>query len=530
MSKQRDWLLSKKWGYAASVALVPYAILKTLWANGLAFMVSGKGIEELHASIRANADPVSKWLYANGIDTTAVLALIASLLALALVRERGRKLPRRLLLASAFLGGSFLIIICFANFYKLFAGDIRLSDAAEFDPLVLPVVYGGFFAWGITISMAALSFGVRTRELPVRSSPGRWKRWPEWARRAALGWTAIYGALGVYWSLGGSGFPFGLSNDPQAQSLLFKHAAAATGGPVIAMLCMIGVIALYLFKFRMNGVARTILLAYAWAFSTILCFLVLDARPLIIAAYAPVSLIGALFGRPVPFFDALTWPVVNQFICLAGGLLWAAAALSFQRYTSGACLYCGRRSGAGHWMASSSGVRWGRRAAYCAIIAPLYYDITRIAWLLGFPLGISDEMLRDLQETGADAIGAGLALVSIGGAFLTRGLIKPWGETFPRRFPLLAGKRVPPAMAIVPAGLVSILLIVTGIQVFAGFWAIGDFRNWGATTPLLLMPVWGVALGIATVFYYCRRQGKCERCGFLPASGIAATSGDASAL
>ncbi|SFJ39899.1 hypothetical protein SAMN02799624_04308 [Paenibacillus sp. UNC496MF] len=162
MTKQRTWWLSKKWGYAASVALLPYAVLKTLWANGVVILASGKGIEQLHASMKTSADPISAFLYAKGIDITVVLALIASTLAVALVKDWGRRIPRWMLIIPAGVGGTFFISICLATFYKMAVGTIRMTDTPEFDPWVLLPVYGGFFAWGIAISMAAFSFGIRT--------------------------------------------------------------------------------------------------------------------------------------------------------------------------------------------------------------------------------------------------------------------------------------------------------------------------------------------------------------------------------
>ena len=38
-------------------------------------------------------------------------------------------------------------------------------------------------------------------------------------------------------------------------------------------------------------------------------------------------------------------------------------------------------------------------------------------------------------------------------------------------------------------------------------------KNWAALAPELLWPVWGAALGAATLAYYCRRRGKCRHCG-----------------
>ncbi|MBO1581912.1 hypothetical protein [Bacillus sp. XF8] len=170
-----EWWLSKKWGYAASVALIPYAILKTLWAFGVPLLVSENGVEALHASMRTNADQVSRFLYSYGVDLTVILAIIASLLALALVRPwgviipkrlpgiGGRKVPGWLLLIPAWLGGLTFTSVCIVTFYKLIVGSIRLSDIQDFEPGVIIPVYGGFFIWGVTISLAALSYQIRTR-------------------------------------------------------------------------------------------------------------------------------------------------------------------------------------------------------------------------------------------------------------------------------------------------------------------------------------------------------------------------------
>ena len=48
------------------------------------------------------------------------------------------------------------------------------------------------------------------------------------------------------------------------------------------------------------------------------------------------------------------------------------------------------------------------------------------------------------------------------------GLVQRWGEVFPRWMIGLAGHRVPIALAVVPASLASVLLIVGGIGIWAG--------------------------------------------------------------
>ncbi len=54
------------------------------------------------------------------------------------------------------------------------------------------------------------------------------------------------------------------------------------------------------------------------------------------------------------------------------------------------------------------------------------------------------------------------------GAVLTLGLVQRWGEVFPRWMIGLAGCRVPIALAVVPASLVSVLLVVGGVVIWSG--------------------------------------------------------------
>jgi hypothetical protein len=137
---------------------------------------------------------------------------------------------------------------------------------------------------------------------------------------------------------------------------------------------------------------------------------------------------------------------------------------------------------------------------------------------LGIPLGISEDFLREGQADGAWWVGAALGAVAVSGAILTLGLIQRWGEIFPRWLPFLGGKRVPPALAIVPAALVSILVTTAGLMfvrlTLLGGFSLGDGivltlgEDWAAIAPELLWPIWGVALGAATLAYYLRRRGE----------------------
>ncbi len=135
-------------------------------------------------------------------------------------------------------------------------------------------------------------------------------------------------------------------------------------------------------------------------------------------------------------------------------------------------------------------------------------------------LGVGDFTRR---FPGTSAVGAALGTVAVGGALLILGLIQWWGEVFPHWLPFLGGKRVPIALAVIPATLVSILVTTAGLMfvrlVIAGNAGvivpaldINLDENWATLAPELLWPLWDVALGAATLAYYYRRRRRCLHC------------------
>ena len=149
---------------------------------------------------------------------------------------------------------------------------------------------------------------------------------------------------------------------------------------------------------------------------------------------------------------------------------------------------------------------------------------------MGFPLGISEKVLREGQEVGRWWAGAALATLAVGGAVLKLGLVQRWGEVFPRWMPFLLGNRVPIPLAVVPASLVTVLVTTAGL-IFVRLTLTGRLgailgegvlsaENWAALAPELLWPLWGAALGVATLAYYYRRRGKCEHCGRVSRAGL----------
>src|SRR5512142_1490251 len=80
---------------------------------------------------------------------------------------------------------------------------------------------------------------------------------------------------------------------------------------------------------------------------------------------------------------------------------------------------------------------------------------------------MTEETLRRGQESGTWTSGLFLSTFGLVGAVLMLGLVQRWGEVFPRWMIGLAGRRVPIALAVVPASLVSVLLIVGGIGIWS---------------------------------------------------------------
>ena len=142
-----------------------------------------------------------------------------------------------------------------------------------------------------------------------------------------------------------------------------------------------------------------------------------------------------------------------------------------------------------------------------AAAGPLPYGLLRLSWLTPWPLVSPEEDLPpELRLWGLLLGGAALL-----GSVLTLGLVRPWGETFPRWFPVLAGRPVPVAAAVVPGGLVAGLVSAAAIPMLrlallpaadevsgglglwerVGFALVFPFWVWG---PALALAVWGYAL------------------------------------
>ncbi len=187
-------------------------------------------------------------------------------------------------------------------------------------------------------------------------------------------------------------------------------------------------------------------------------------------------------------------------LVLAVGSLWATVGFQALAGTSA-------MDRATAWV-----VRHRRAITIVAATGPLPYALIRLTWLtpwpqLGFELDLSTRIWGLTLSSGAWL-----------GVFLTIGLIRPWGEVFPRWMPGLAGRRVPIAAAAVPGGLIAATVTFAAVPMLIMFgeqgWANGlmgaiAFPCW----------YWGPALALAVWGYVAHRTQTDRLAEGVPASG-----------
>ncbi|MBV6700666.1 hypothetical protein KV557_26800 [Kitasatospora aureofaciens] len=163
--------------------------------------------------------------------------------------------------------------------------------------------------------------------------------------------------------------------------------------------------------------------------------------------------------------------------------------------------------------------RWAVRAAHVVPLVTLPSGLWRVALVAGLAgwgeveaMGVAEK----LYILGISAVAEGLA-------FLTLGLVRPWGEVLPRWVPVLGGRRVPARFAVVTAGVGAAL--VMAFCVYYPLNALVLHTHFGPTVggqdtvalphglPLLALIVcyaplvaWGPLLAAVTVAYHRRRR------------------------
>jgi len=141
-------------------------------------------------------------------------------------------------------------------------------------------------------------------------------------------------------------------------------------------------------------------------------------------------------------------------------------------------------------------------AALCSVP----YTFARLTWLTPWPMfGGGAEMFA--ESPGTQVTGLLLGTGMLFGGLLTLGLVRPWGERFPRWMAGLGGRIVPPALAILPASLVSVLFTSGGIE-FALEGVLSPAGRLDVLYVMTMFPfwLWGPLLGLATWAYAMHRS------------------------
>lgn len=333
-------------------------------------------------------------------------------------------------------------------------------------------------------------------------------------------WALVGAVVALIWTIIGRGFPFG-KNDPDAELAVLGDLPADVGAPVFAAGWLLTAVMALAMSGRNGGTvsrwSRRLLLGWGWTAAVTLLVIVPDTRLLALAGYAPLLIFGAPFDvwDEVNVSEVFDWSLGNQIFAPIGGFLVAATVLAWQRRTAGQCQHCGRSGGGvSRWTQPDAVARWGRWAVGVAVVVPLLYAVTRLAWFVRIPLLVSDEFVEDLHREGAHVAGASLGAFAVVGGVLTLGLVQRWGERFPGWMVGLRGTRVPIKLATIPASVVAVFVMSAGIAMVTnrrtlemlggGEWLIVSHIFW---------PLWGVALAVATYAYYVRRRGPCLECG-----------------
>ena len=340
--------------------------------------------------------------------------------------------------------------------------------------------------------------------------------WPTLVTWAAGAWSAAQAILGAWWASGGRGYPFGPAPLDRISGSPLERCDAAVVAPGMVIVGIAGVAsAMLVLRGRLTGWLRGAVLGFVSVTAVAFIAVVPDYTVLGLVAMWPALLVFVFTGVPGAqdgIEDILYWHRLYIMLVFLGGVLWAAAGVAAARRSRGRCVSCGRHDGPQPaWTSPDRALRWGRRAVWVAVISTIPYDVTRLAWFAGIPLGISEEFLRSMRETpGMLEVGATLAVMSGIGAVLTHGLVANWGERFPSWMPVVGGRAVPPRLAIIPAAIVAVVLPPAGLmQIESSF----DTTEWGATAPMVLWLLWSAGLAVAAYAYYLRRRTRCRRCG-----------------
>ncbi|MFE6912257.1 hypothetical protein [Streptomyces erythrochromogenes] len=318
-----------------------------------------------------------------------------------------------------------------------------------------------------------------------------WQRWPHWVARATMLWAVLYAGFGLVCALTGTsllhhGGGSGASWPGWAVMAVGVSAAAVSGAVVV---------------YGLRPALRVLLLALCVLAGMAAFSLLMDVITLMVAQ-----------GVDSPASTA------NKVLAAVGAALLAATVRS-DRMSAGTAV-----------RAWSVAPRLVQLVAWAGTLAFVPYAAMKLIWACGGTFaGITgQEMLAVSERNGASALFLTLeswgldptALLATLGVFLLWGLVRPWGQVFPRWTLFLRGRRVPRWLPLAPALLGAATLAPYGVMGI-GYLALatagavtmrhGDFHSSGDALlvgwiGVIAFAVYGVALTIAARSYWLRTR------------------------
>jgi hypothetical protein len=255
---------------------------------------------------------------------------------------------------------------------------------------------------------------------------------------------------------------------------LLNETTLMIAGYVMALTVAVGAVLIAVQLLRTSRVGRVVVVGLSTALVVSIVVDILPARAFVELGRNVAGLageLGSIAGVLGLAVTALLWALIGGQVARDRGLLTAPS-------------------------------RWVLRNRFpitvLAALGPLPYCLLRLTWLTPWPYGV------DAAGLAADIRIWGLLLSAGGwaGLVLTLGLVRPWGEVFPRWVPLVAGRSVPVWAAAGPGAVVAAILCISALPMIAEFASEGvsegllsalifPFWFWG---PMLALAVWAYVL------------------------------------
>jgi hypothetical protein len=298
-----------------------------------------------------------------------------------------------------------------------------------------------------------------------------------------------------------------------AGSALVLLAPGVRGDPRV--LLPAAAVQLAVFGLVVQGISLIALAGYLLALLLPLALVLVGVQ--VVRRYPRLRLVVALAALAVVAWGVLTGSFAPDGLRrlgveLGGGFLNAADQLLpsvlFTAVAGGWVVLAGRVLRGTPWLGRLTDrvVRHRRGITVLAALGPVPYALARATWLTPWPqLGGPIEQLTPEIRLWGVLLGAAALL----GTVLTLGLIRPWGEVFPRWMPGLAGRPVPVAVAAVPGGVVAAIVCVSAVPMTVSM-LVSDLTATEKAVALLAFPfaVWGPALALAVWGYVAHRSSR----------------------